>query len=282
MRLVFLQSVFVLLFVVSCSGPQMISTPQPESENVSIKKNESNSKQVENKIELAEDQGVFDDENHRLKANVNQWKLIDDQDGIKTYEKKNPNSDLVAFRGEILIPAPLKKIATILQDEALQKEWIDSFVESKIIREVSEYERVGYNQIKVPWPCQNRDFVFRVNAKVNVQPPTMLISMKSIETESIPPVSGIVRGNIVDSYYYLKESNGLRATKVAVEMEVDPKGAIPLWLVNTSQKKWPHNTLSALKKISMREDIRVLPKIEKYFEEVKIKAKVKTKGKNKK
>ncbi len=260
----------------------MISTPQPESENVSIKKNESNSKQVENKIELAEDQGVFDDENHRLKANVNQWKLIDDQDGIKTYEKKNPNSDLVAFRGEILIPAPLKKIATILQDEALQKEWIDSFVESKIIREVSEYERVGYNQIKVPWPCQNRDFVFRVNAKVNVQPPTMLISMKSIETESIPPVSGIVRGNIVDSYYYLKESNGLRATKVAVEMEVDPKGAIPLWLVNTSQKKWPHNTLSALKKISMREDIRVLPKIEKYFEEVKIKAKVKTKGKNKK
>ncbi len=267
-----------IIFLTSCSGPQMISSPPQPEVGVPISK-KTGSKEIDSKEDVSEERGVFDSNEHSLKTDLSQWKLIDEDDGIQTDEKIKSNSGLVAFRGEILIPAPLKKVATILVEDALQKDWVDSYVESKTISVKSELESIEYNQTKVPWPFQNRDFVFRVFAKVNAQPATMLITMKSVEDPSMPPVSGVVRGEIIHSYYYLKEMAGLRATKMVVEMEVDPKGAIPLWLVNISQKGWPHNTLSSLKKLSLRDDIQVLPKLDKYFE---VKTKEKSRGRKKK
>jgi len=258
-----------LLFVAgACSGPQMISPPEEAPQEAAIVKKPAPIIKDEKAVPVeSDDRGVFDDEDHRLKADLIQWKLIADEDGIQSYEKIKSNSGLVAFRGEILIPAPLKKVATILSTEALEKEWVDSYVESKIISQKNEYEHIEYDQTKVPWPFQNRDFVFNVIGKVNVSPPTMLILMKSVVDPAAPPISGIVRGEIVHSYYYLKEMLGTHATKMVVEMEVDPKGAIPMWLVNLSQKGWPHNTLAAIKKLCLRKDIPVLAKFDQYFEE---------------
>lgn len=271
--------------MVSCSGPQMISPPDSDVPVVPTKKVESGTNKEISVVDVSEDRGVYDDDSFQLKTDTKLWKLIDDEDGIQTYEKIKSGSGLVAFRGEILIPAPLKKVSTILVNDSLQKDWVDSFVETKNLSVINEFEHIEYNQTKVPWPFQNRDFVFHVKAKVHAQPPTMLITMKSVEDKSAPPRDGIVRGEIVHSYYYLKEVNGLRATKMVVEMEVDPKGAIPMWLVNLSQKGWPHNTLAAVKKLSLKEDIAVLPKLENFFDpkkpELKNKSAKKTKkGKN--
>lgn len=249
---------------IACSGPQMISNPPP-AEVERTQKKDGSTAQSEIKMDPSEEQGVFDDEKFQLKANLKTWKLIDDEGGIQTYEKAKSNSGLVAFRGEILIPAPLKKVASVLINESLQKDWIDSFVETKRISTISELEHIQYNQTKVPWPFQNRDFVFRVQAKIHPNPATVLIAMKSVDNPNVPLVSGITRGEIIHSYYYLKEKTGFRATKMVVEMEVDPKGAIPLWLVNLSQKGWPHNTLAAVKKLSLRDDIPISPEIDKYF-----------------
>lgn len=267
----FLRSFFsfiCLAYLLSaCSSRPSVSTTVPEPES-NTKKSESVKKETI-RIDVKDDQGVFDDHYFQLKTNLDKWKLIDERNGIKTYEKIKSDSGLVAFRGEILIPASLKKIATVLDDDQLQKEWVDSLVEMREISRKNEFEHIQYNQTKVPWPFQNREFVFRVIARANMNPPTLLIHMKSINDTSVPNADGVVRGEIINSYYYLKEIKGLTATKMIVEMEVDPKGAIPLWLVNLSQKNWPHNTLQAVKKISLRDDLPVLPKFEKYFEEVK-------------
>jgi len=285
-RITLLLGFCFILLVVSCSGPQMIEPPEgltsstPTPTPTPVKKlkavvNESKAVETQN-----DDQAIFDDTVHQLSTNLSLWKMISDEEGVKTYEKMEKNSGLVSFRGEIIIPAPLKKVATILSDRSLQPEWVDSYVEGKLVSQTSDYEHIEYNQTKVPWPFQNRDFLFSVIVKANVKPPTMLIMMKSIENTSVPPVEGIVRGEIKYSYYYLKELSSVRATKMVVEMEVDPKGTIPLWLVNLSQKAWPKNTLLAIKRLSMRENIPILPKLEQYFEEPKVEIKTK-KRKNK-
>ena len=282
MRLEKFYLILLIIFSVSCSGPQMVSTPTaPETVVIEKKKTGQSNNEAESKKLIPDDQGVFDDQNFALKTDLKQWKLIDDSDGVKTYEKILSNSGLVAFRGETLIPASMKKVATVLVDANLQKDWVDSFVEMKIISEKNELDHIQYNQTKVPWPFQNRDFLFRVIARIDPhQPATALVNMKSVEDPLMPPVSGVVRGEIVHSYYYFKETTGFLATKMVVEMEVDPKGAIPLWLVNLSQKNWPHNTLAAVKKLSLREDIPVLTKLDKYFEVAKT-VKIVKKGKKK-
>ena len=281
---------------ISCSGPQMISSPSSTDSETSVRTTEEKksdehaslvaptstttaTSDASVKKPSLDDHGVFDDDQFQLKVNLKQWKLIQDKDGVQSYEKIASNSGLVAFRGEITIPVPLKKVATILVDESLQKDWVDALVEMRIVSQNGELEHVQYNQTRVPWPFQNRDFVIRVSAKINQQPPTALIDMKSVEDPAVPPVDGVVRGELIHSYYYLKEFEGAKATRMVVEMEVNPKGAIPLWLVNLSQKVWPHNTLAAIKKLALREDIPVIAKVEKYFEVInKV---VKKKGKKK-
>jgi hypothetical protein len=52
---------------------------------------------------------------------------------------------------------------------------------------------------------------------------------------------------------------------VVIEMAVDPKGAIPLWVMNMVQQNWPYKTLQALRKIAQREDITVSEDVKNYL-----------------
>lgn len=213
----------------------------------------------------------FDSEQVRFALDENIWKKISDDEGIQAYERregKNPYGDVVAFRGETVLPAKLAKIATILATPELQGEWVDAMEDYRLIEKVSKFETIEYNKTGVPWPFQDRDFVFRASVKVQIDPPLMLILMKSIEDPRAPPVKGVVRGEMLISYFYMKEI-APNQTRVVVEMAVDPKGAIPLWLVNLTQKKWPHNTLSRLRILAARESIPVSKEIEEFFQKQK-------------
>lgn len=262
--------------MIETPAPVEAPAPSTKKKTVIIKEAEEIAPEI-----ISDDQGIYDDAQHRFKVDLTQWKLIADEAGVQTYEKAKSNSGLVAFRGETLIPAPLKKIVTVMSQDSLQKEWIDAFVEGKLLSQVSPLERVEYTQTKVPWPFQNRDFVFDALTKLNAKPATALIEMKSILDPLMPPREGIVRGEMIRCFYYFKEIPTTNVTKMVVEMEVDPKGAIPMWLVNLSQKGWPQNTLLALKKLSIRNDIQVLPELEKFFEVKKVVLIKKSKGGNK-
>jgi hypothetical protein len=254
----------ILASVVSCSSPH-VNKPKKEGstfpKKVGLVTEPNQAKPV-----LPEDQGIFDDDQFQLKTDLSRWKLIEEENGIATYEKITKGDELVAFRGEVLIQAPLKKIATVLVDQPLQKQWVDAYVEGKNISKKSEFEYVQYSQTKVPWPFENRDFVFSAYAKIDTDPNTMILVMNSVEDSAMPPKDGVVRGEILQSYYYMKEMKGLTATRLVVEMKVDPKGAIPMWLVKLSQKRWPHNTLTAIKRLALKDDLKVMPRLEMIFE----------------
>jgi hypothetical protein len=103
--------------------------------------------------------------------------------------------------------------------------------------------------------------------KINHTPLSIFIALNSVEDAREPPKPGIVRGEILHSYYYLEEVSGGVApeTRVVVEVAVDPKGSIPSWLVNLTQKHWPHSTLLALERVANRSGILVPDEIEKWF-----------------
>jgi hypothetical protein len=258
----------ILLPVLSCTSVKKATSPQDSPKPVlqKIRKNETILANPSPKKTVAPEDGAFDDDRFQLKTNLSKWKLIDEENGIRTFERKVNGNGLVAFRGEVTIHAPLKKIATILVHQPHQKDWVHAYVNGYNVAEISDVEYIQYSETKVPWPFQNRDFVFRAKASLDRDPSTMLIWMKSEPHAAVPPIEGIVRGEIVHSYYYLKELDSGKNTRLVVEMEVDPKGEIPLWLVNLSQRGWPMNTLSGIRKMALRKNLKILPKLESYFE----------------
>jgi hypothetical protein len=198
------------------------------------------------------------------------WKKISDQNGVTTYEERKSEKNVVAFRGEIIMPTTIERIATVLRDEKIRKKWVDALVETKMIEQISPLEQVEYNHTSVPWPFQDRDFVYRAKIKVELGAArALLITMSSVETPQMPEQKSIVRGEVIRSFYYMKDIPGPEPqTKVMIEMALDPKGGIPMWLVNLTQRRWPYNTLRALKKLASDPDLVVPKEIEDYFKPV--------------
>ncbi len=195
------------------------------------------------------------------------WNLIDDEDGVKTYVSKESQNGIIALRGETVMPVPIKKLATILNTIEHRKEWVNALSESRIVEGEHTLNRIEYSRAHVPWPFQDRDFLFRAKVTVTKSPPSMLIAMSSIEDSRVPPRDGIVRGEIFHSYYFLTDVTvgDKVATRVVVEIAADPKGAIPSWLVNATQKRWPHQTLLAMSKGASKPDLQVAPEVDEVF-----------------
>ncbi len=185
------------------------------------------------------------------------WELLSDEDGIKTYRETNPARDIVSFRGEATLNTSIEKLAAVLSTPELRKEWVDSLAETHTIERTNALDRIEYVRASVPWPFQDRDFVFRVQITLGQAPESIFIKMNSVDDPREPPHPGVVRGNILHAYYFLKDVSTPQApaTQVIVEIAADPKGSIPTWIVNLTQKNWPNNTLHALEKVSRREDL---------------------------
>ncbi len=175
------------------------------------------------------------------------WEFISVKDGIKTF-RRDAEDGSVGFRGEVTMDQSLERIATLLADMGSRKKWMDEVVEAKRLSMTSLFDRVEYNHTAVPWPFQNRDFVYSVKVDLDTKNRTMVINMHSVEDPSMPPKDGVVRGKMLESRYFLKELEKGKKSFVTVEIMVDPMGAIPKWIARLKQKKWPRNTLGGLRR----------------------------------
>ena len=177
----------------------------------------------------------------------NAWDEVSDEDGIKVWRRDIEGSPVVAFRGETIINASLAKVASVLDDTSRKHEWVANLLESKDLTIFSPTDRVEYNRTEAPWPIKDRDFVFRATVEVDKPNKTLMIKIKST-THQAKPVDEdkAVRGELLESSYILA-SLGENRTRVTVEIQADPKGSIPKWVVNWAQKGWPRKTLGNIK-----------------------------------
>jgi hypothetical protein len=193
----------------------------------------------------------------------NDWKQISDSDGVKTFQRTVESTKIVAFRGETEVDAPIEKVAAVLADVPARKEWIDDLIEGKNLETKSLLDRIDYNYTHVSWPFQDRDLVYSVKVDVNQKDREMKILMKSTEHPSMPKRSGIVRAEMLESHYFVKEL-APNKTFVSIEIAVDPKGNVPLWLVRLKQRKWPRKTLLAFKEFAANYSKPIPPEFQAY------------------
>ncbi|WP_176736943.1 START domain-containing protein [Oligoflexus tunisiensis] len=183
------------------------------------------------------------------------WELVGEKDGIKVYRKEVPGSPLVAFKGVKVMPVPITKVAQVILDEDTEKkkQWIDMIKDFQII-EKGTYESITYSAYDLPWPLTDRDYVVHSHLKIDNEANQILIDLKSVEHPKAPKTIG-VRAELVRSLYKLvPRPDG--STEVTVEIQTDPKGALPKWLVNLVQKGWPANTLRNMEVQALRPDTK--------------------------
>lgn len=191
------------------------------------------------------------------------WELFDEEDGIKMYRHDVPGSSIVALRGEGFVAAPITRVASVLADRSRSTEWIDRLKRTKLLRQISETEAIEWDHITTPPPLKDRDFVFKTVITTDPAKKKVFFSYYSVTDPAAPESDDYVRGTFKSGRFELTvaertnaDGSKTRGTIVNAQVEVDPRGSVPKFIVNMVQKSWPHKTLMALRKQVAKPDIK--------------------------
>lgn len=185
-----------------------------------------------------------DEENHVLKVN---------KDGIKVYIYRHKNSKFATFKATTHINASMGSILAVLFDAKSSPDWIHGCIDSFILKDISFNERYHYQIIYVPFPFDNRDFIFHSILKQDPTSKAITITTSSSaeycknnsskECKKVKQ-SKLVRVNKSVGTYKLEED--ITGTKITWIQHTDPEGNLPAWLVNQLIKDTPYWTFKLL------------------------------------
>mmetsp|Transcript_31298 Transcript_31298/g.30959 ORF Transcript_31298/g.30959 Transcript_31298/m.30959 type:complete len:206 (+) Transcript_31298:26-643(+) len=162
-----------------------------------------------------------------------EWEHLGEDNGVES-DRIMTESGIQLIKAIGLINRTPQQIVDVICDYQHKSEWDDMCVESLMVQEFDPNYRVLYQRFWAPWPISHRDFVFA--SKVSNIGEDIIIVAKSVETELAPEKSGVVRGSINTSGFYLQKL-GENLTRLTYLVSVDPKGSLPLWVVNQLGKK---------------------------------------------
>src|ERR1700722_9270270 len=136
------------------------------------------------------------------RAAAGAWERIRSEDGILVYKKEVPGSSFVAFRGEGDVDGALLHVGSVIVDVPRDKEWLDSVVEARILRKVSDTEYIMYSHLGTPIGMSDRDFVNDVTIQADPVAQTVTFRMRSVDDPSAPK-TGYVRAKLIDSSFVI-------------------------------------------------------------------------------
>src|SRR5262249_52181441 len=163
------------------------------------------------------------------------WERVRTEDGVVVSRREVPGSPFVAFRGEGDVDAPILGVGDVLVDVPHEKDWIDSVVEARVLRKVSDTEYIMYSHLGMPVPLTDRELVTDVTITLDQAKRTLTVRMRSVTDPSAPKTS-YVRAQLKDSVFVLSSIDGGKRTHVVAEIDCDPKGSVPAWMVNLFQR----------------------------------------------
>jgi hypothetical protein len=187
-------------------------------------------------------------------ARADDWKLISRAHGIEVYRRNVPGSDVVALKGIGTIDAPLWKVASILLDTKRAPEWVDSLKESRVVRRLGVNSYIEYNHISLPFIIKDRDFVSEVRIEVDPDLKAFALVYRPTADPGVP-LTHSVRGEIISGRFRAVSLEKGQRTELTAEVQCDPKGFLPVWIVNLFQRNWPLTTFKALRTQAAKADI---------------------------
>ncbi|MDA1048615.1 MAG: START domain-containing protein [Verrucomicrobia bacterium] len=190
-----------------------------------------------------------------VQANSAGWKKVDTEDGVTVYEKDV--GEMVAFRGEGQITAPIGKLLYVIEDSAHWKEWIENFDKGHLIQKKADFHKIFYQAFDSPFPASDRDIVYEARTRRDASTGKVYVEMRSVLHPKAPKTVG-VRVNLKYTRYEitpLKEG----CLHVVLETLSNPGGSLPDFLVNWAQRDYPVKLFQGLRRQVKKNHAKLAP-----------------------
>jgi hypothetical protein len=194
------------------------------------------------------------------------WESVSNDDGIEVWQRPVEGTSLVEFRGKAVLEVGVKTILAVLHDDKRKTEWMQNCVENRIVRAWEVGRRRVYNRIGSEWPfIDDRDVVVETKLEWWADERRILIQAWNVSDDLQPEVDGVVRmPKIVLAWELVVLDAG--KTQVTYQVQADPGGSIPKWLVNLASKAIPHHTLANLRTQAKKDYDASLAVVEASFD----------------
>lgn len=181
------------------------------------------------------------------RASEAKWEELSNEDGIVVWSREVPGTSLVEFRGRGLVKSPIKHLIAILRDQDRKTEWMANCVGNHAIEYLPGNKMVIYNRVGSPAPLvDDRDTVLQTEARFDVAARTVELSFQETKHPKMPAVEDVVRMPKTRGFWRL-EYKDPNLTMVTYQVQADPGGSIPQWVVNWASKGLPRKTLEGLR-----------------------------------
>ncbi len=167
--------------------------------------------------------------------------------GVEVSTRTEAGRNLPIFRGVGTIDAGVFEILAVMDDIAHYTEWMSDCSGARIVKQINEFERIEYNRIAAPWPVSDRDTTLRSWVEASARKKDVWARFESVTVPEAGPVSGVVRMPRLAGFYHLEPIDAGH-TKVTYQVDADPGGLLPDWLVKLTSRKLPIQTLVGLRR----------------------------------
>ena len=174
-----------------------------------------------------------------------EWKLNSSKDGITSYTREVPGSKINALKMESDFDGTASQLVAVILDIKGCTNWLYSTKSCAVVNTVSPSELYYYSEIIFPWPTANRDFVSHL--KVTQDPASKIVTINAENVAMfVPEKKGIVRINQSVGKWTIRTIAKNRI-HVVYELQVNPGGSLPSWLVNMLSVKGPYESFKKLR-----------------------------------
>jgi len=175
------------------------------------------------------------------------------KDDIKVYFYKHKHFDIGTFKAITYINASLASLLAVMFDNKSCTDWIHACIKSFLIEDISFNERYHYQILNIPFPFEDRDFIFHSILKQNPTTKAITIITKTVSgychDKQSPQCNKVKQSNLVRviksiGTYKLEPCD--KGVKVTWIQHTDPAGHLPNWLINQFITDTPYWTLKQL------------------------------------
>ena len=162
----------------------------------------------------------------------------------------------LAVSSHKIVDTPVAELLSVFLEPHLNHLWNTGLSELHLLQ--SHGQTVALQIYPMPWPLNDREFVLSCKERIVESERAFYSTCASVEHAAFPLGEGRVRAQLIHSAWRFEALPDGR-TRVDFQSHVDPKGALPKWIVAAAQQIGSHKLTNALVATQKRLDLPPRP-----------------------
>lgn len=173
------------------------------------------------------------------------WQLQSNEQGISIYRANVVGTAIVPFKAVMTIPGTIEEVSAVLEDIPRRSEWISHHGVSVLLERPNDYDQVEYLRVAMPWPVADRTTLIRVRITVSDDLRSATLAAESVPAHPRDTLPMRVRAQVYASTFQMTQVRD--HVEVSSLVFIDPRGHIPVWVVNYFTSRVAQSTLEGLR-----------------------------------